>query len=225
MTALRRIVLAALCAGLAAGAALTAIQTVKVLPLIAAAETWEHGGEGAAPAAFGAERLSLALGTNVLAGVAFALLLVAALSLAPPGDWRRGVAWGAAGFVAFSLAPAMGLAPGLPGTASAELGPRQLWWAGCAAATLGGIALFAFAPGAPARAGGIVLAALPHAIGAPGSGPGFDTVAEGGPPAALAAAFVGASLAANLVFWLIVGGLGAWAFSRLGGTAPAAPGR
>ena len=222
MTALRRIVLAALCAGLAAGAALTAIQTVKVLPLIAAAETWEHGGGGGA-AAFGAERLSLALGMNVLAGVAFALLLVAALSLASPGGWRRGIAWGAAGFVAFSLAPAMGLAPGLPGTAAIELGARQLWWAGCAAATLGGIALFAFAPGAPARAGGVVLAALPHAIGAPGPGP--DTVAEGGPPAALAAAFVGASLAANLVFWLIVGGLGAWAFSRLGGPAPAAPGR
>lgn len=223
MTALRRIVLAALCAGLAAGAALTAIQTVKVLPLIAAAETWEHGGA----AALGAERLSLALGMNVLAGVAFALLLVAALSLAPPGGWRRGVAWGAAGFVAFSLAPAMGLAPGLPGTAAAELGPRQLWWAGCAAATLGGIALFAFAPGAPARAGGIVLAALPHAVGAPGSDPGYDTIAAGGPPAALAAAFVGASLAANLVFWLIVGGLGAWTFSRLGGPAPAAaaPGR
>lgn len=167
----RRIVLAAACAGLAAGAALTAIQTLKVLPLIAAAERYEAGAPAAPAHARGAEedaaggsahahgaraqRLALAFGANVVAGVAFALLLVAALSFAAPADWRKGLAWGAAGFVAFSLAPAAGLPPKLPGMTAAELGDRQLWWAATAAATAGGLALLAFASAAWARAGEI----------------------------------------------------------------------
>ena len=234
----RRIVLAAACAGLAAGAALTAIQTVKVLPLIAAAERYEAGGAGAhahgpeeaeegAEAAGdahghggGAPRLALTLGANAVAGVAFALLLVAALSFAAPADWRKGLAWGAAGFVAFSLAPAAGLPPKLPGAAAADLADRQLWWAATAAATAGGLALLAFAAAAWTRAAAAALIALPHVVGAPGAGD-----AAGGPlPADLAASFVGASLAANLVFWLIVGGLGAWTFIRLE-PDPAAHGR
>lgn len=229
----RRIVLAAACAGLAAGAALTAIQTVKVLPLIAAAERYEsggadahaHGPEEAAEASGhahngGAPRLALALGANVVAGVAFALLLVAALSFAAPADWRKGLAWGAAGFVAFSLAPAAGLPPKLPGMAATDLGDRQLWWAAAAAATAGGLALLAFASAAWTRAAAAALIALPHIVGAPGVG--HD--ADGPLPAGLAASFVGATLAANLVFWLIVGGLGAWMFSRLE-PDPAARGR
>ena len=232
----RRIVLAAACAGLAAGAALTAIQTLKVLPLIAAAERYETGAPAAPAHVHGAEedaaggrahahggraqRLALAFGTNIVAGVAFALLLVAALSFAAPADWRKGLAWGAAGFVAFSLAPAAGLPPKLPGMTAAELGDRQLWWAATAAATAGGLALLAFASAVWARAGGIALAALPHLLGAPRAGRGDG----GAVPADLAASFVGATLAANLVFWLIVGGLGAWAFSRLE-PGPAAPGR
>lgn len=233
----RRIVLAAACAGLAAGAALTAIQTVKVLPLIAVAERYESGGadahahgpeeaaeeESEAPGHAhngGALRLTLTLGANVVAGVAFALLLVAALSFTAPTDWRKGLAWGAAGFVAFSLAPAAGLPPKLPGMTTAELGDRQLWWAATAAATAGGLALLAFASAAWTRPAAAALIALPHIVGAPGAG--HD--AGGALPAGLAASFVGATLAANLVFWLIVGGLGAWTFSRLK-PDPAAPGR
>ena len=232
LSAFRRIVFAAACAGLAAGLVLTALQAARVAPLIAAAETFEAGagdrsgdhGGGAHAHADGAGRLSLTLLANVLAGVAFALPLVAALSLAPPADWRRGLVWGGAGFVAFSLAPAAGLPPGLPGAAAADLGARQLWWAGCAAATAAGLALAVFGPALWARVCGAALALAPHAVGAPRP---VGHEAHGGLPAELAAAFVGASLAASFVFWLVAGGVGAWAFSRLEAdrSEAAAPGR
>ncbi len=219
----RRILLAAAGAGLVAGVALTAIQAVKVLPLIAAAEQQEaaaHGDDDAHDEAWaprdGAPRLTFTLMINILAGIAFALLLVAGLSLRPPADWREGIAWGAAGFVAFSLAPAAGLPPALPGAVEAGLGARQLWWAGTGAATACGLALIAFPPAWWARACGVVLVALPHGLTVPHADHGHGGTVS----ADLAASFVGAALAASLVFWLVIGGLGAWVFARL--AAPAA---
>ena len=45
---------------------------------------------------------------NLLAGVAFALLLNAALVLAKDKGWRAGAFWGLGGYVAFALAPSIG---------------------------------------------------------------------------------------------------------------------
>jgi len=86
LTLFRQILMAAVCAGIAAGVVLTAVQMFKVLPLIAA------------------------------------------------------------GFVAFSLAPAAGLPLGLPGMAAAALEARQIWWVCTVAATAAGLALLAFPP-------------------------------------------------------------------------------
>ena len=210
MSGFRRIVLAAACAGFAAGVVLTAVQAVEVLPLIAAAESFE----GPSAHDHGAHRLAMTALVNILAGCAFALLLAAGVSLAPPADWRLGFAWGVAGFAAFSLAPAAGMPPTLPGSVSAALEARQLWWAGCAAATAGGLAAVVFASAPLARAAGAALIFLPHAVGAPGASSG-DSPA-GALPAELAASFVGASLAASFVFWLTLGGVGAWVFMRPG---------
>ena len=105
-----RIVFAAVLAGLAAGLVLTAIQAYAVIPLILEAETYEdqgpatddHGHEsedsGTWAPADGGERLIFTLATNVIAGIAFALLLTASMALAGTSDWRRGVIWGLAGF-------------------------------------------------------------------------------------------------------------------------------
>ena len=211
MSGFRRIVLAAACAGLAAGVVLTAVQAVEVLPLIAAAESFEgHGAHD-----HGAHRLAMTALVNILAGCAFALLLAAGVSVAPPADWRLGFAWGVAGFAAFSLAPAAGMPPTLPGSVSAALEARQLWWAGCAAATAGGLAAVVFASAPLARAAGAALILLPHALGAPRA-PGTPGAGGGALPAELAASFVGASLAASFVFWLTLGGVGAWVFMRPG---------
>ena len=63
--------------------------------------------------------------------------------------------------------------------------------------------------GALRRLSGVLLIVLPHVFEAPRSG-GFDSAV----PAALAAEFAVASLAANLVFWAVLGALAAAALGR-----------
>ncbi len=222
----RRIATAALAAGLAGGLLLTAVQSLKVLPLIMQAEVYEAAaGRGASPAqahesgaqgsgaavaaegdeawapADGIERFALTAFGNVLAGVGFALLLCAAASLRGGLDWREGLLWGLGGYAAFNLAPALGLPPELPGMRSADIVERQTWWVLTAAATAGGLALIAFVPRAALKAFGAVLIVVPHLIGAPHPMIHGPSVA----PAELEALFVSATLVANLLFWLSIG--------------------
>ncbi len=139
---------------------------------------------------------------NVALAAAFALFLGAALSLRPPSNWRRGLLWGAAGYVVFFVAPSLGLPPELPGTQSAALHDRQLWWFGCVAFTALGVGTIAFARHPASRVAGVLLLIAPHVLGAP------QPVAHGGTaPAALASEFVRATYLANAVFWLALGGL------------------
>lgn len=224
-----RIIFAAALAGLAAGLVLTVIQAYAVIPLILEAETYEnqgpasdghdhdHGTEGEARDADvwapedGGGRLTFTFLTNMIAGVAFALMLTAGLALAGMSDWRRGLVWGLAGYAAFSLAPAFGLPPELPGMAAGELVPRQIWWAATAAATAAGLALLFLVPRIPFRVLGAALIVVPHIIGAPHP----HEVSVSAVPAELAAAFVSATLVANLIFWLVIGGASAWTLGRL----------
>ncbi|WP_434624149.1 CbtA family protein [Azospirillum sp. B2RO_4] len=114
------------------------------------------------------QRIGLTIVANLLTGVAYALLLGAAILLAGrPVDARRGLVWGMGGFVAVSLAPSFGLAPELPGMAGAELELRQLWWLSAAAGAGAGLAALAFARNRLVIAAAILVAALPHLIGAP----------------------------------------------------------
>ena len=77
----------------------------------------------------GLERTFYTSGSNIVTGVAFALVLVGVFLLrGKPVDLNQGFLWGAAGFVVFSAAPALGLPPELPGMTAATLGSRQLWW-------------------------------------------------------------------------------------------------
>lgn len=212
MAAFRGLVFAAVIAGFAAGAATSVVQAVRLWPLIAAAEVLEapaehsHDAHGWSPE--GVVRPALTVLFNIAAGVGFALMLNAVARLRgmrlSVGD---GVAWGAAGFAAFALAPALGLPPALPGMAEGAVLARQAWWVGTAVATLGGMAMLAWVS-APWRWVGVVLIALPHLVGAPvGSG--------GAVPGDLAAAFVAGSLVASAVFWVVLGGVSGWAQERL----------
>jgi len=97
---------------------------------------------------------------------------------------------------------------------AAELAARQAWWIGTALATAAGIALLIFPRHASAKAMGVLLLVLPHAIGAPAASH------EGGAvPAELAAQFVAASLVGAALFWAVLGGVGGWLFARLGRAA------
>jgi cobalt transporter subunit CbtA len=228
-----RILIAAVISGIVAGIAFTGLQACKVMPLIWQAETFEsvtgyadsghshgapavnthsHGDEGHdtwAPAD-GVERIAFTLLANVLIGIGFALLLCAAFALYGQVDWRKGLIWGLLGYTIFQLAPAFGLPPELPGMRSAPVNDRQIWWVAAVAATAGGLALIFLANQGIWKTVGIALIALPHMFGAPH--PHFD--GPGVLPAELAASFVSASLITNLLFWLLLGGVSAFAFNR-----------
>jgi cobalt transporter subunit CbtA len=117
-------------------------------------------------------------------------------------DARSGLAFGVAGFAAFSLAPALGLPPEIPGSGAAALADRQLWWAFAAAATAGGLGLLLLSGRRALQIGGAVLIALPHLIGAPHP-EAFASTA----PAELAGHFAAASLAVSALFWALLGSL------------------
>ncbi len=168
-------------------------------PLIAAAEQFEatparhdHGAAEPIWSPEGRLRPTLTVLFNIAAGLGFGLILNALTRLwtlrsGRPFTASDGILWGAAGFAAFSLAPAFGMPPELPGMASGELLDRQLWWLATGCCTAGGIAFLVYSPGIW-RSAGIALIVLPHLIGAPRADE------YGSVPGEMAAAFATASL-------------------------------
>lgn len=156
------------------------------------------------------ERLGYTALFNILSGAAFGLLLTAGFALrGEPVNWRRGLAWGLAGFVAFSLAPALGLPPSPPGAAHMPLRESQLWWLACAAATAAGLALLAFSGHRRFKLLGAAVMILPHVVGAP------SPIGDNAAPAEVVAEFIAASLITTGLFWLALGGLSGFIYRRL----------
>jgi cobalt transporter subunit CbtA len=219
---------------------MSAVQQWRVAPLILAAEVYENAAAEAAPDEHtheagtpahthevtapihehdedawapqdGPERIFYTVLANILGGIGFAFLLAAVSVLSGIEiTARNGVIWGLSGFVALQLAPALGLAPELPGMPAADLVARQVWWIGTALATGAGILAIAKLRNWT----GIVIAAVlilaPHVIGAPQlTGEHTSSV-----PAHLATEFAAASLATGALFWLIAGPLLGWLNTR-----------
>lgn len=192
-----------------------------------ASHSHDHEAEAWAPGD-GLERIAFTVLSNVLAAFGFALMMMTAMAivvrqqvLAPRRvtaklDWRYGLLWGVAGYLVFFVAPSLGHPPEIPGMVSAPLGSRQAWWLLAAGSTAVGLAALAFVR-SPWRWSGLVLLALPHVLGAPESGMspfvGFpaEMVTE---MARLSQQFVWATVLANGVFWLALGGLSGWAVQR-----------
>jgi cobalt transporter subunit CbtA len=213
---IRRVLVAALVSGLIAGLCAFVLHSTKTTPLILAAEVYEAAGDHATevgewkPQA-GWERLAYTAAADTITGIGFALLLAGAITLrGRPVDPGAGVLWGAAGFVTFSLAPAFGLPPELPGSIGADLAARQGWWLGTVLATAAGLSVLAFGRGGLVKACGGGILALPHLLGAPHP-QGFGSTA----PAELAAAFASVSLGIAAVFWAVLGAAIGWMFERL----------
>ena len=221
-----RIFWTAILAGAVAGVLLTVIQQVVVYPIIFEAESYEvaepsvasgehdhdHDHEGWAPRD-GLERTLYSSLTNVLVAIGFGLLLSVGFTLRGGlVGWRRGLLWGLAGFLAFNLAPALGLPPKLPGSATADLADRQIWWLLTVVLTAAGLALIAFAGRWPVKALGALLIVAPHIVGAPHP----DGAEAGLPPAELEQAFIYLSLTTNGIFWLALGALAGLVFARFG---------
>ncbi len=116
--------------------------------------------------------------------------------------WRRGTLWGAAGYLVFFVAPAVGLPPELPGTEAAPLHDRQVWWTGTVILSATGLGLAVFAKNIAVRVLGLALMATPHIVGAP-----VAAIHGGTAPQELAREFVRAAYVANAAFWLALGAL------------------
>jgi cobalt transporter subunit CbtA len=228
---LGRVLRAGILAGLCGGFAGFCVQAITVQPLIIAAEHYEAAGAtshthtpnavaavasvgaGATPwsPAPGKERTAYALIANLAFGVGFGLLLVAAMTAAGPMTGvRSGMIWGMCGFLTFTAAPALGLAPELPGMAAADLGQRQLWWLGTAVATGSALALFAFTRLRLTWALAALVLVLPHVIGAPEPPAGTSAPL----PPELVVRFMVAALSAAALFWLALGTAAGWLLSR-----------
>lgn len=153
---------------------------------------------------------------TISVNVGFAFLLLAGFHArdARPG-LQQGIIWGIAGFVAFMLAPAAGLAPELPGATAAPVAARQIWWAATAVSAAGGLWLIAFVRQPLAIAAAVALFAAPHLVGAP------EAAGVGTAPPELAAMFAARALAVGLVGWAVLGAACAWAWDRQGAPARA----
>ncbi len=172
-----------------------------------AGHTHEHGGWQPEN---GVERTFFTVLANMSMAVAFGLLLAAGFCLrGAPMSWRAGLAWGAAGYAVFFLAPSLGLPPEVPGTLAAPLAARQIWWLMTAVSTASALAMLTHSRNWAIRIAGVALLAAPHVIGAP------QALEHGGAaPAELARAFIYATAIANAVFWLALGGLAGWFYKK-----------
>lgn len=230
MAAFRRLVYAALCAGLLSGVVAAVAHQIGTVPLILEAETYEEAAPhpataSQAPAAAaahedgaagwapenGIERAAYTLVADLLSAIGFALLLAAGLALrGGEAGWREGLFWGLAGFAAFTLAPGLGLPPEPPGSAAAPLAARQLWWVATVAATGGGLVLLAFTRRPLYALLAAALIALPHLYGAPLPA----EPAAAAPPEALAHRFAVAATLASFLFWTALGAATGYFYRR-----------
>ena len=148
----------------------------------------------------GAERLGATLVANIVLATAFALLLGAAVSRRRHFGWRAGLLWGIAGYAVCFVAPALGLAPELPGVESGPLAARQIWWLAAVGCSAAGLWLVVFAAKPLARVLGVALLFAPHVIGAPSAGLEASLGDDG-------RAFIRATYLANAALWLTLGPL------------------
>ena len=209
---MRRLLAAGLIGGIAGGLSVALLQAALLSPLILAAESFgPGGGPGAHDDPFVRHGLSVVVAVAVATGYVWMLLaLMRARGAAI--DARSVLPWALAGFAATGLAPALGLAPELPGAASEPLLSRQLWWAGTVLATASGLALLVWDRGALRLLLGIGLIAAPHLIGAPIASTPVSRV-----PAELAATFAARSLVLQALIWVVPAVIaGAWYFRDAG---------
>ncbi len=170
----------------------------------------DHGEGGVWAPADGLERTLYTSVVTIGTAFGFALILLSAMVLADARiSARSGLMWGAAGFAAVGLAPALGLSPELPGSAAAVLEDRQIWWIATAVATAAGLWLALRVSKPWAITGGIVLMILPHVIGAPHP-EGFISEV----PAELAGHFAAASLVVMAVVWSLAGTVAGYVWQR-----------
>ena len=237
---LKQIFYPGLLAGVVAGLFIFAAQQIKLVPLILEAEKFEnaasaghthlpatapkeaqtpapaeaaHGRDEWAPDD-GFERTAFSLLSNVITAIGFGLVLAGAIALSRRQvDWRQGVIWGLAGYVAVHLSPAFGLPPELPGMAGdSDLTARQTWAMSTTALTALGLAMIGLAKHWALKLGGAFAIVLPHLVGVQARAHVDHAV-----PADLLAEFIVGTLVITAIFWALLGGLTSHFYARFAG--------
>ena len=149
----------------------------------------------------GFERTFYSVVSDVMIAIGFAFLLVAAslltgIAITP----TNGALWGLVAFAIFSLSPAAGLPPELPGMPAADLVGRQIWWWACVSAGVIGVGLIALKPKPLFILIAVALIAAPHLIGAP-----QPVSHESSVPAYMIQTYVANALFILAVTWVVVG--------------------
>ena len=215
-TTFKKIAVAAVWAGLFAGLLLTVVQQWQVIPALLHAEVYEeqavaltaHGNNFSEANEWqpenGWQRTFFTALANITLGIGFALLMGAAVSISrKTNNWRRGLIWGIAGYVAFFLAPTLGLPPEVPGMSAAKLEERQVWWIMTVFDTALGLWLLVFSKVSTNKLIGGILLITPHwLITAP-----HPVEEHSAAPQAVVQTFITATVFANAVFWLSIGAL------------------
>jgi len=239
MDMFRRLFIAAASAGLLSGLFVTLVHQVTTVPVILAAEVYEKAADAAAEQKAatapttdntmagmdmshdhgaewepqdGFQRTAFTVLADLLTGIGFSLLLIAAYAVTGRTvGWRAGFYWGLAGFTVFILAPGLGLPPEVPGTEAAPLTARQIWWVATAIVTAGALGILFYAHQAKPIWYAVAMAMLvaPHLIGAPQPAE-YHSAA----PEALAHRFIVATTVAALLFWAATGALSGFFYER-----------
>ncbi len=237
MTLFRNVVFVAALSGLLAGLVLAALQSFATVPLILEAEAFENPGMAAHDHGTPARRARHEHDHGAWAPAdGWNALLVRRVQLrqrhrlrAPSGSgfrsrrgiagWRKGIAWGLAGFAVFSLARIWAAA----GT-SRHACCRSRRPPGLVAGDGGGdgsrSALIAFRRGVAWPLAGLALIVAPHLFGAPQPA-SHDTPV----PADLHRQFVIAVTATSLVFWVVLGAIAGAVRQRFLGPSSSLSGR
>ena len=229
-----RLFIVAALAGLVSGIFITLVHQVSTTPLILAAEVYEgpadavatdthddaagatghshsEGDDEAWSPTDGWQRTLATATADVLTGIGFSLLLVAAYRIwGGQMTWRTGLFWGLAGFAAIVASPNLGLPPEVPGTEAAPLADRQIWWIAAALLTAAGLGCIFIGRRAWTAALGLALIVLPHAYGAPQPAE-YVSLA----PEALAHRFIVAATIVGLLFWAVLGASTGYFYSRI----------
>ncbi|NNH81611.1 cobalt transporter subunit CbtA [Rhizobium laguerreae] len=210
MNHFQRLFFLALLAGVIGGVFASALNIAVNVPIILEAEVFEHASEhvAAGDQALHEHGESAALGRNfltlmatILAFVGYALLVTVVAEISGGlQSWWSGLLWGAGGFLAVGLVPALGLPAELPGMPAADLVQRQLWWLSCAACTAVALLLIARFQRAPAYLVSALLLAAPFLYGAPVAPDTASLV-----PDDLHRLFVLGTLTAGFLSWLAMG--------------------
>lgn len=239
---LRNLIVSAAGAGFAVCLVVAGVQCFTTEPLILHAEVFEKAEAANAPAvdaapmsmpaatpvshvhddgawepADGLERTLYTVLADFAVGVSVSLILLGAMLLKGDRiDARTGLLWGAAGFVAVSLLPGLGLPPELPGTPAGDLLARQAWWLGTAAVSAVAIFALVYSRQWWVRIAALAAIVAPHVIGAP-EPPSFEATY----PAGLAGEFVVASIVVSAILWSLSGLTAGWLYARVAGRSQA----